>query len=417
MHDMEDNPDGYYDDPGVGAENDENGPDNADQGVGAEAAIDVEEEDPLLEELHVVEDLIEEEEIVEEYMVKEIEEEQEQVAPEAEVEPLAKKPDDGLDGKYWTGYCMSVIKGYGNLEATLLTPQYGSKKGLAMFGEAGYDTTVKELDENLIGRDVIQMLDPKSVTYDMFQMPLSYLMFLKRKRCGLIKARGCADGRSQCDYITKAESSSPTVKTQALMCCCLIDAIERRCVVVGDISGTFLQADYPQDEGKECYLKFEGVMVDMICEIRPEYRKLIKTTKSGRKWLFGKVTKAIYGTLLGARLFYDKLRSFLEPIKFVVNDYDECTFNKMIDGKQCTIQFHVDDLKISHVKQSVLDNVIDQLNGEFGTTKKLAASYGKIYEYLGMTIDYSEDGKVKFTMYDYLEDILVEAPDDMMALR
>jgi hypothetical protein len=173
------------------------------------------------------------------------------------------------------------------------------------------------------------------------------------------------------DYITKAESSSPTVKTQALMCSCLINAIERRCVVVRDIPGAFLQADYPQEKGKEFYLKFEGGMVGMICEIRPEYKKLIKTTKSGRKWLFGKVTKAIYGTLLGARLFYDKLRAFLESIKFVVNDYDECTFNKMIDGKQCTIQFHVDDLKISHVKQSVLNDVIDQLNAEFGTTKKL----------------------------------------------
>ena len=29
-----------------------------------------------------------------------------------------------------------------------------------------------------------------------------------------------------------------------------------------------------------------------------------------------------------------------------------------------------------------------------------------------MTIDYSEDGMVKFTMYDYLEDILAEAPSD-----
>jgi hypothetical protein len=129
--------------------------------------------------------------------------------------------------------------------------------------------------------------------------------------------------------------------------------------------------------------------------------------------LFGRVTKAIYGTLLGARLFYDKLRAFLESIGFTVNDYDECTFNSMIEGKQCTIQFHVDDLKMSHVKQSVLDNVIDKLNAEFGTVRKLAASYGDVHEYLGMTIDYSEDGKVKFTMYDYLEDILVEAPDGM----
>jgi hypothetical protein len=183
-------------------------------------------------------------------------------------------------------------------------------------------------------------------------MSLSYLMLLKRKRCGKIKARGCADGQLEREYITKDKSSSPTVKTQALMCSCLIDVTERRCVVVGDIPGAFLQADYTQDEGKEYYRKFEGVMVDMICEIKPEYTKLIKTTKNGKKWLFGKVTKkAIYGTLLGARLFYDKLRAFLESIGFTVNDYDECTFNSMISRKQCTIQFHVDDLKMSHVKQ------------------------------------------------------------------
>jgi hypothetical protein len=30
-----------------------------------------------------------------------------------------------------------------------------------------------------------------------------------------------------------------------------------------------------------------------------------------------------------------------------------------------------------------------------------------------MTIDYSEDGKVKFIMSDYIEGILGEAPDDM----
>jgi hypothetical protein len=48
-----------------------------------------------------------------------------------------------------------------------------------MFGELGYDATVKELDENLIGRDAIQMMDPRSITYDMFHMSLSYLMFLQ----------------------------------------------------------------------------------------------------------------------------------------------------------------------------------------------------------------------------------------------
>jgi hypothetical protein len=49
---------------------------------------------------------------------------------------------------------MSVISGYGNLEATLSTPQYGFQKGLKVFGESGYKATIKELDANLIGRNV-----------------------------------------------------------------------------------------------------------------------------------------------------------------------------------------------------------------------------------------------------------------------
>ena len=74
--------------------------------------------------------------------------------------------------------------------------------------------------------------------------------------------------------------------------------------------------------------------------------------------MYGKVKKAIYGTLLGAVLFYNKLKGILIEMGFEMNAYEECTFNKMVDGKQCTIQFHVDDLKLSHVNQGVLDGII-----------------------------------------------------------
>jgi hypothetical protein len=57
---------------------------------------------------------------------------------------------------------------------------------------------------------------------------LRYLMFLKEKRCGTIKGRGCADGRKQRDYMTKQETSAPTVATEALILTCVIDAIEDR---------------------------------------------------------------------------------------------------------------------------------------------------------------------------------------------
>ena len=95
-----------------------------------------------------------------------------------------------------------------------------------------------------------------------------YLMFLKRKRCGKIKARGCADGRPQREYLSKDESSSPTVSIYALMTSCLMDAIEGRKVATCDIPGAFLQVDWPAD--RDCYLKFDGVMVSMICDINPK---------------------------------------------------------------------------------------------------------------------------------------------------
>ena len=94
-------------------------------------------------------------------------------------------------------------------------------------------------------------------------------MFLKRKRCGKVKARGCADGRPQREYnITKLESSSPTVKTHALFLSCLVDAVEGRKVVVADIPGAFLSADWP-DDAPDFYIRFEGVMIDMLVKSNP----------------------------------------------------------------------------------------------------------------------------------------------------
>jgi hypothetical protein len=69
----------------------------------------------------------------------------------------------------------------------------------------------------------------------------------------------------------------------------------------------------------------------------------------------------------------------------------------MMNGSQITIQFHVD--KISHRDQSVIDEVLLDLNKQFGTTRKpLAATTGMIHDYLGITIDYSEKGKGWFPL-------------------
>ena len=43
-----------------------------------------------------------------------------------------------------------------------------------------------------------------------------------------------------------------------------------------------------------------------------------------------------------------------------------CIFNKMVNGEQITVQFHVDDLKVSHKEQSVLEDFLKDLRDAFG---------------------------------------------------
>lgn len=89
-----------------------------------------------------------------------------------------------------------------------------------------------------------------------------------------MKGKRCVDGRPQQKYIYKEESSSPTVSIYALFASCVMDALDKRQMITVDIPGTFLQGIWPQDEHPR-YLKFQGIMVDMLCEINPSYQKQI----------------------------------------------------------------------------------------------------------------------------------------------
>ena len=168
-------------------------------------------------------------------------------------------------------------------------------------------------------------------------------------------------------------------------------------------------------------------MVNIICDIDPAYEKFVLTNKkTGKKKLYGKLTKAVYGTLLGAVLFYQKLSDQLYEWGYEQSPYETCTFNKTINGKQLTIQFHVDDLRCSHMEQKLVDNLVKDLNNLFQTSKKeLTKTKGDIHEYLGLTINVSgkynpnkpnKTGQVVFTMFNYIEDIVASAPTDMRGI-
>ena len=70
--------------------------------------------------------------------------------------------------------------------------------------------------------------------------------------------------------------------------------------------------------------------------------------------LYVRLSKALYGMLRAALLFYKRLRSDLENMGFEVNPYDPCVANKMVNGSQITICWHVDDVKVSHKEESAV---------------------------------------------------------------
>ena len=99
------------------------------------------------------------------------------------------------------------------------------RKGLKFFGEPGYAAVKKEMQQ-LHDRKVMQPVIRKDLSPSQKKEALGYLMFLKKKRCGTIKGRGCADGQKQRAYITKEESTSPTISTEAVFLTAVIDAWE-----------------------------------------------------------------------------------------------------------------------------------------------------------------------------------------------
>ena len=63
---------------------------------------------------------------------------------------------------------------------------------------------------------------------------------------------------------------------------------------------------------------------------------------------------------------YDLFTNTLKDDGFELNPYDACVANKIVNGKQCTIVWYVDDNKISHVEEAVVTKVVKMIEKRFG---------------------------------------------------
>jgi hypothetical protein len=164
-----------------------------------------------------------------------------------------------------------------------------------------------------------------------------------------------AGGNKQRNYISKEDASSPTVSTESALLSCVIDAKEERDVAVVDVPNAFIQTRV-EDEKDMAFIKIQGVLVDILVEIAPEtYKSYASRDKKGVKQLLVQCQNALHGTMVASLLCCRKfVKSLTDIAGFVLNPCDPCVANKIINKKQFTICFHVDNCKLSHRQPKVV---------------------------------------------------------------
>jgi hypothetical protein len=289
--------------------------------------------------------------------------------------------------------------------------QLSLKAGLKRWGDKGRAAVHSEMKQ-LHMRETFRPLHYEDLTEAERRSVLESHLFLKEKRDGKIKGRTVAGGNKQRDFISKEDASSPTVATESVLLTCIIDAEEGRDVATVDIPNAFIQTRI-EDEKDMAIIRIRGVLVDMLLEIAPDvYGPYVrKTGRNGEKVLTVQCLNAIYGTMTASLLYYRKFCNSLISRGYELNPYDPCVANKIIDGHQMTICFHVDDCKLSHKDPKVVDKTIKWLRREYESifedgSGAMTVHRGKVHTYLGMTLDYSMRGLCKVTMFDYLDEIL-----------
>ena len=288
---------------------------------------------------------------------------------------------------------------------------YSLIKGLKKFGDKGYDAAFGEMKQ-LHDREVFRPINVSEMTPLEKKRAMESLIFLVEKRDGRIKGRHCANGSTQRTYIEKEEAASPTANTESILLTATIEAEEGRDIMTCDIPNAFVQTEIPEGNDR-IFMKIRGAVVDMLLEMAPAIYKDYVVYEGNQKVLYVQILKALYGMLVSSLLFYRKLRKDLESIGFEINPYDPCVANRVVNNKQHTVTWHVDDLKSSHIDPKVNDEFHKWLEAKYGDPKigKVKAVRGKRHDYLGMTLDYSEPGKVKIDMIEYVKEMLEEFPE------
>ena len=129
---------------------------------------------------------------------------------------------------------------------------------------------------------------------------------MKQKRDGEIKGRNVYGVDKQRDYISKEDSSSPTISTEYVLLCCIMDKKEERYVAVINVSNDLIQRGI-ENEKYMAIIKIRGILVDMLLDIAPDvYGSYVTTNMKIIKQLITQCMNSIYGTMVASLIYYCK---------------------------------------------------------------------------------------------------------------
>ena len=176
-------------------------------------------------------------------------------------------------------------------------------------------------------------------------------------------------------------------------------ARQGREVQSGDIPGAYLNADMKE----EVLMWLDRVTSAEVCKLDVSYMSYLN--EKGK--LAVKLSKALYGCVESAKLWYDNLCKTLVDAGFVANPYDMCVFNKGTGDGQITVAIYVDDLLATCKNKKSIEDLWTIMRAKYVKPGEpdIVVHTGPIINYLGMTLDFTTTGEAAITQTGYIKEM------------
>ena len=174
------------------------------------------------------------------------------------------------------------------------------KRGIKEFGKEAEQAAFKEM-KSIQSHDTLRPKYAYALSVLEKQRALPMIMTVKEKRLtGEKKGRGVINGSGDRAYIPEKDATSPTATTEGLTITAAIDAHERRFVGTLDVPSAYLHVL----AGKRInsHVVLYDVLVDIYLRVDPTAAGKVEYLRNGKKRLYAKMNKALYGHMMSGSL-------------------------------------------------------------------------------------------------------------------